>query len=258
MQIQFYKALWGMTESVREAVPRILAAGYTGIEAPLGQVKEAREAGYTGLAIAMLYGEDPKVLAKQLEECAAARVTKVTVHAGKEHWSFESGQKFFAELLPKVKESGLQVNFETHRGRLLFDPSSTYRYLNAFESLTLCSDLSHWTVVCGNYLGEYGEILTKVAERTRHIHARVGYSEGPQVPDPRAKMWQPSVDRFFEFWALMRTAAEGRGESVLTIDPEFGPPHYMATNPNTGEPIVDLFEICTWMKDEIRRRWKLN
>lgn len=33
---------------------------------------------------------------------------------------------------------------------------------------------------------DWNTILKLVADRTFHIHARVGYAHGPQVPDPSA------------------------------------------------------------------------
>jgi hypothetical protein len=255
MQVSYFKALWGMDMPVKDAVPLVLAAGFDGIEAPLGQIQEARAAGYTGPAIAMLFGEDAKKLAADLPACAAVRSTKVTVHAGTEYWDFEKGSAFLKEFLPAVADSGLEVNIETHRGRLLFDPTSTVKFLEAFPTLHVCADVSHWTCVCGNMLESYDEALKLVASRTRHIHARVGHTEGPQVPDPRAAQWKWAVDRFVTIWSGMKEAAEKRGDTVLTVDPEFGPPNYLWTNVSDGKPVADLFEVCVWMRDELKRRW---
>jgi len=257
MQVQFYKALWGMPETVPAAIQKIHDAGFDGIEAPLGQIRAVRDAGFTGPVIPMLFGDNPATLAEEIEACKAVRPTKITIHAGTERMDVEAGKAFFAKLLPSVKDSGLEVNFETHRGRLLYEPIGTAKLLQEFPDLFVCADLSHWTVVCGNMLDGYGTELPLVYARTRHIHARVGHTEGPQVPDPRAAYWSGAVDKFFTFWEGMKAAAEKRGDTVLTIDPEFGPPNYLWTNPKDGQPLADLWDVCVWTRDEIKRRWVL-
>ena len=61
------------------------------------------------------------------------------------------------------------------------------------------ADLSHWVVVgerCYDetYDDDWSEILELVAGRCHLIHARVGYSEGPQVPDPSAKEYASDLE----------------------------------------------------------------
>ena len=37
-------------------------------------------------------------------------------------------------------------------------------------------------------------VIEAFAHRFRHIHMRVGYDHGPQVPDPRAAKWLPYTE----------------------------------------------------------------
>jgi len=39
---------------------------------------------------------------------------------------------------------------------------------------------------------------------------------------------------------------------LFTITPEFGPPPYMLTDPQTGKPLADQFDINCYVKDLIR------
>ena len=36
--------------------------------------------------------------------------------------------------------------------------------------------------------------------RTDHIHARVGYTEGPQITDPRVPEWKRALDFHLQCW----------------------------------------------------------
>jgi hypothetical protein len=44
--------------------------------------------------------------------------------------------------------------------------------------------------------------------------------------------------------------------SVSTLTPEFGPPPYLHTHPETGEPLADLNQICDWMALRQRARFE--
>lgn len=50
------------------------------------------------------------------------------------------------------------------------------------------TDYSHFCVVAESYLEEQSEMLEQVNERSFHIHARVGYPQGPQVTDAIIKI----------------------------------------------------------------------
>lgn len=255
MRLEFYKSLWGWEHRpVAEACQDALDRGYDGIETPIGTLLEARAAGYSGRAISLLFPGNVDELSDGLRDSAEAKVEKVTVHAAKDWWSNDRGSSFFEQALPLIEDSGLEVNFETHRGRLLFSPASTHYFLTEFPALHICADFSHWTAVSESMLQDQDDSLSLAILRTRHLHARVGHEEGPQVPDPRVPMWAGHTARFLEIWDRVLEARQ-RGAEVLTVDPEFGPPHYLWTDPASGLPLADQHEICDWMMETLRSRW---
>ncbi len=67
---------------------------------------------------------------------------------------------------------------------------------------------SHWTNVAEAHPNhpELLKVVEAIAPRVLHIHARVGYEEGPQVPDPRAPEWLGYTTAFEHMWKLMWTA----------------------------------------------------
>lgn len=257
MRLRFYKTLWGMEALPVEArVAKVAAAGYDGFEGVLPDVLEARRLGIQMPAMAQVFPLDFEGFARQLQEAGEAGLDRLIVHAGKDWYSFDRGVEFFDAALEAVEASGLSVAFEIHRGRLLFEPQSTVRYLERFPTLRLCADFSHWTCVCESMLEDQMDAVRLAASRTVHLHARVGHEEGPQVPDPRAPRWLPYVDKFETMWDLVHAAHVERGEEVLTIDPEFGPPNYLWTDPAAGDrPLADQFEVSAFVRDRLVARW---
>lgn len=92
-------------------------------------------------------------------------------------------------------------------------------------------------------------------ERTRHIHARVGYAHGPQVPDARVGEWLTWTERFEGWWDRIIEHQRSQGRPWLTINPEFGPPPYQPFDPKTGEPLADVWETFLWIAGRFRERW---
>lgn len=259
MQVRFYKTLWGMSGSFDEQLAKIKAAGYEGwedwVSRPHFEVKKRVED--HGLEyLAMAPGNDPEQFKRDLNEAFDCGAVGCTVHCGAANLTPDEGLRLLEKLVPIAATMPFPVNFETHRGRLLYEPLSTQRYLKELPDLWLVADLSHWTCVTESLLGGFKEALELALQRTRHIHARVGHEEGPQVADPRVPQWEKHVQAFEGWWDRIKAAHEQRGARILTVDPEFGPPNYMGTDPATGKPLADLWDVSLWMRDRLRARWK--
>ncbi len=91
-------------------------------------------------------------------------------------------------------------------------------------------------------------------ERTEHIHARIGYEEGPQVNDPRAPEWEATVKQHFEWWDKVVERKKKNGEQ-MTFLTEFGPPAYMQTVPYTMQPLSNQWAINIHMMHLLRKRY---
>ena len=44
------------------------------------------------------------------------------------------------------------------------------------------------------------QTLQTAINRTEHIHARVGFAEGPQISDPRSPEWVTEMSAFTSWW----------------------------------------------------------
>jgi hypothetical protein len=77
--------------------------------------------------------------------------------------------------------------------------------------------------------------------------SRVGFEEGPQVPDPSVASAAAALAAHESWWDMIWEDQRSRGMSVSTLTPEFGPPPYLHTRHKTAESWADLSGICDWM-----------
>jgi hypothetical protein len=119
--------------------------------------------------------------------------------------------------------------------------------------IELTIDFSHWCVVCERLvLDELPDVLTACAERVLHIHTRVGYDQGAQVPDPRAPEYAAAVAAHLRWWRALWDGQRRRGFQAVTMTPEFGPDGYLHCEPFTQKPVADLWELNRWTADRLR------
>lgn len=119
----------------------------------------------------------------------------VNSHSGKDYFTEAEADSFFKlaadfeadEAAPK----GVKITHETHRARVLYTPWVVPRIIAAHPKIRYCADLSHWSVVTetGTEDPEVNRVVSQISPFVRHVHARVGFEEGPQVPDPRGPEW---------------------------------------------------------------------
>lgn len=255
-KVEVYKTLWGLSGTMEDKLRWVRDQGYEGFEdwvQPHFTLKPEIEK--FGLKyMAMVTGDEVEAFKRGLGEAYDNGAVGATIHAGRPWMTYEQGLDHLGKLVEATKQVPFSVNFETHRGRLLYEPMSTTRYLKDLPDLYLCADLSHWTVVTESMLGGFSEQMNVVLGRTRHIHARIGFEEGPQVPDPRKKNWEGYTPKFEQWWDAIHENNKKSGR-VTTFDPEFGPPHYQWTNPQTGAPLADIEDVALWMTKRLRDRW---
>lgn len=270
MEIRFFCPVWGMTEPDLESkLRRIKAAGFDGVE--LGATKYAtniEEAKsllekYQLLFIAQTWtvGNNVEEHMRSLEEQVAfnRQINPVYINSqsGKDHFSVEDNMRLlqFAETLSQKYD--IKIIHETHRGRFAFAAHVTDQYLDAFPSMNLTADFSHWCCVSESLLEDQSQYIDKAIEHAVHIHARVGYAEGPQVTDPRAGEWQAALDKHLTWWDRIVEKNRRSGLPMQTITPEFGPAlaAYMHTLPFTNMPVADQWNINCYIKDLLSKRY---
>jgi sugar phosphate isomerase/epimerase len=261
---------WGFDGNAESFCKKAKAAGYDGIEVwwetdPIKRRDLFNALIDNELAVGFLVGSGNSDAKKNFDEffknlSAAASQTilkplYVNCHSGKDYFTTKQADQFFTMSKEIVRETGISVYHETHRGRLLYSAPIARSFMENHPNLQITLDISHWCCVHESYLEDQKETVDLALSRTGHIHARVGHPEGPQVSDPRAPEWDKAVKAHFAWWdkVVERRRKEGKQITILT---EFGPPDYMPTLPYTREPVANQWEINAYMMKVLRERYK--
>jgi hypothetical protein len=266
MKLQLIRHLWGVNGTWEEVFPKFVELGFSGIEASLPEKAEARrfkrllrEHDFAYIPQIFTAGTDVAAhiesFRQQLKDAASFRPLLVNAHSGRDAWNEDGASRFFEAALEIEAAAGVPVAHETHRGRILFNPWITDRMLARFSRLKLCCDFSHWVCVAERLIDDQIDIIRRSAAACIHLHARVGYEQGPQVPDPRAPEHAPHLAAHERWWRMVWAAQRKRGDKVSTLTPEFGPPAYLHTLPFTQAPVSDLWEICHWQAQRQARNF---
>ena len=194
-------------------------------------------------------------LREQVEECLDHAPLFFNVHSGYDNWSPAEAEDFYGEALHLEQKIGLPFSHETHRSRYFCTPWQTKFILDRYPTLRLTCDFSHWVCVCERLLPDLHDVLAQAARHAHHLHSRVGYEQGPQVPDPAAPEYAAHLQAHESWWAMIWQAQQERGFTESTLTPEFGPPPYLHTLPTSGKPVADLAKICDWMATRQAQRF---
>jgi hypothetical protein len=182
----------------------------------------------------------------------------VTSHTGRDIFSFDENRMLFEGALELSLREGVPLLHETHRGRALFTGPLCRAYLEALPGLRLTADFSHLLCVHESNLSDQPAAVDAIIAASDHIHARVGFSEGPQLADPRNPAYHDWVDLSMGFWSRIRQRMAAERRNFLTVTPEFGPPFYAPLDADSSTPVADPWKSNHWMRDELRHRWGMS
>lgn len=263
MDLLLVRHLWGLDLSAGPATcfAALKAKGYGAIEAAvsapnLREIAAAARGEGLDLILQVFSNRTPSgntasdhltTLQQQIRANAPLRPRFFNAHSGSDRWDLAEAEQFYTGAIQLEQACGFRIAHETHRGRFFFTPWSTAALLARVPGLSLSCDFSHWVCVAERLLPDCAEEIALAARHCLHVHARVGFEEGPQVPDPRAPEYQPHLEAHEAWWRSIWNSQRERGFTTSTLAPEFGPPFYLHTKPGTREPLADLEEICDWM-----------
>jgi len=189
------------------------------------------------------------VFKEQVEGAQEFNPTLVNSHSCKDYFTEQMGEVFFSKALAWQKEKGYRVMHETHRKRFLHSPWVARQFVPKFPELQLVADLSHWVNVAETNCSDLDltTVIESMAGQFRHIHCRVGYDHGPQVPDPRKGQWLEYMEGHERWWDAIWEAAASRGDEEITMIAEHGPPNYQVCDPSTNKPLADIWDVNHWI-----------
>jgi len=269
MKVKFYCPYWGCEDmDYPSFFEKIKKAGYDGTEIILPYNRRLKDqiqvqAKKYDLEIIALWGgvidgnfeQSIKTYEAHLRNACSINPKFVNIQTGKDHYSYEQNL-FFLNLATSIsKETGVKVIHETHRGKFSFAAHITRDYLEKNLDLRLTADFSHWCSVSESLLEDQEENVSIAISRADHIHARIGFAEGPQIPDPRAPEWEKALRVHTNWWDKIIALKKHQGATEFTISPEFGPFPYMTKMPFTKQPIASQWDINVYMKDLLSERY---
>lgn len=268
MKILIAKSPWEVYETPIEIfVERILDEGYDAAEVFLRMRRESMKeirrimlkTGLPLIAQIGTHGDVPedhiRSLRANYEQALETEPLFVNSHTGRDWFCFDDNLRILEAAEELASRHGVPILHETHRGRAFFALHLTVPFLRAIPSLRLTADIAHWFCVHESGLENQRESLSFVMDRTRHIHARVGFGEGPQVSDPRNPHYKPWVERSMELWWIVLDRAEKAGEKTFALTPEFGA-DYTPLKGILPEPVADSWEMNSWMHQVLVEQFK--
>lgn len=278
MELKLFKTLWGHEGNLSEAIAACEEAGFSGIEAPVPEdtadFVAALRAASLDLIAEICTATDPgkyvprphqsvddhlASLRKGIERSLPAAPLFINTMAGSDAWSFSEKVAFHSAIPELENEYSIAISAETHRGRSLNSPWITRDLLLEVPDLKITCDFSHFVVVSERLvLDEEAEILDLCCRHAFHLQTRVGYAQGPQVPDPRVPEYAAELAAHERWWDAVWDSQENRGFSISTLTPEFGPDGYLQCEPWTGKPVADLWEINRWIAYRQRERFQIR
>lgn len=266
MQLKLYKTLWGHNDSYEVAATQAISANFNGIEGPCPTDTTARlqlrsalldnQLAYIAeITTAGSYVPERRASVQQhlvdFEQkllCSMELSPEfISCIGGCDAWPESASIDFFGEAMHIAQQHDAIVSFETHRSRSLFTPWITQRVTRSLPEIKLTLDFSHWCVVCERLMDSELDVIKDIAKHGHHIHARVGYDQGPQVPHPAAPEYFHALEAHQRWWAIIWHSQLQRDYSFTSMTPEFGPDGYLHQMPFTQQPVAELWEINQWI-----------
>ncbi|GAB4045994.1 sugar phosphate isomerase/epimerase family protein [Spirosoma litoris] len=240
MNVLFFCTTWGQKQSGwAEFFSKVVTAGYDGVETSLPSENETDEF-VTGLQqhnLAFIgqhwetatsdFDAHIRSYEQVLGNLAAMRPLLINSHTGKDYFRFEQNRRLINLATTIEADSGVPITHETHRGRFAFAAHVTANYLHALPELKLTLDISHWCNVAESLLQDQQEAVNVAIAHTAHIHARIGFEQGPQVFDPTDEVSADALRFHLECWDKIIERQKQLGTKQMTITTEFGPSPYM-------------------------------
>jgi sugar phosphate isomerase/epimerase len=267
MQLKVFRVLWGVKNIDPGALAAFKSAGYDGVEFKSLDARKYSSFGNWCKELQLDFiaqihtagtGVDEHLHSFEYLIDTAMPLDPIMINSqsGCDHWSMSDKHRFIETALRIEENQGIPIAHETHRSRMTYTPWDTAALIDSFPEMHIGCDFSHWVNVCERLLLTEQEHLEKATGAAIHLHARVGYEQGPQAPDPRAPEYATHLAAHEQWWQAIWKTQAAVGKTFSTVCPEYGPPMYAHTLPSTGQPVVNVPEITDWAMDRLRSQFQ--
>jgi sugar phosphate isomerase/epimerase len=275
MKIKFFCPRWG-AEHIEwpEFLKAVKEAGYAGIEwfpyAEKGDYSEVvRLLEQYGLEFTIVMAVIKRIdnfdeylaeLEKQLLDLCSIRHNNkfplfISAQTGREFYSAQQVDQCLLCCNKISRLTGIPIHQETHRNKWTFAAHQVYPVLQKHPDLTLTLDVSHWFCVSESYLHDQQPAVELAIRHAKHIHARVGHTEGPQVWEPASEEYAEALGEHLAIWDKWIKFRKETGAVYCTITPEFGAPPYLVFANRHGTPFEEQWRLNLWMKNLLEKRY---
>lgn len=270
--VNFLYPRWGAEHVAwNEFLAEVKQQGYHGIEwYPYGErdsnyeevIEQIADAGLV-YAIVMTVKEVPdreadyfQLLEKQLTELASLGQHSlaplfISAQTGREYFSLDEVYRCLSICDKVQSETGIKIYQETHRNKWAYGLHKIPEVLKKYPGLRFTLDISHWFCVSESYLEDQRDKLLNILPHVEHIHSRVGYTQGAQIPDVTNPLYKDIVDIHLEIWQQWVDLKKINGVQNITISTEFGPPPYLITTGHIDTDYLKQWEQNLWIKKHL-------
>jgi hypothetical protein len=279
MVVKYIGTFWGCEhQSAKEFLSNVVANGYDGVEInfpddtnfiaefieELKNIRNTVNSDFIFIAQQVLSNKTETVneyierITERLEFLTTLKPNYINSHTGKDFYDFGENCKIIEITEQISKNSGIPIWHEIHRGRFSFHLKTLLKYLEIYPKLKLIADFSHFCVVSESNLEDQQDLLAKIYPNIRHIHARIGFEQSPQVNNPFAPEWKNYLDSYLFWWRQIIEEQKSKSINLITITPEFGPFPYMPQEPFNRKPLSDQLEINLQMRNYLQQNLLTN
>jgi sugar phosphate isomerase/epimerase len=267
MKIRFFCPRWGAENLDYETFfQKVKDAGYDGVEMSLpADIQQKNQIlkllSQSGLDFIAQHWETltadfemhKKEYRERLINLATAKPLFINTQTGKDFFSYKQNHELI-QIADEIAENyGVKIIHETHRGKFSFALHILAEFLAKIPDLRISLDISHWINVAESWLDNQQDSLDLALSRTEHMHARVGFPEGPQIPDPRVPEWQEALQRHVSVWQKVIDKRREDGREEITITTEFGPYPYMTILPSNKLPIANQWDVNVFIMQHLKQ-----
>ena len=274
MEIKYICTYWGCEHlSAKQFLSNVVENGYDGVEinfpddehfisefnAELECIRNTVNSNFIFIAQQVLPNKKETVneyidrITQRLEFLIQLKPNYINSHTGKDFFDFSDNCKIIEICNQLTRVSGIPIWHEIHRGRFSFHLKTLVSYLDIFPKINLIADFSHFCVVSESDLHDQYDLLSKIYPNIKHIHARIGFEQSPQVNNPFAPEWKTYLEQYLSWWKEIIAIQKNKKSEICTITPEFGPFPYMPQEPFTKKPLSNQWEINLQMKNYLQQ-----
>ena len=271
VKLDFFYPRWGNEHVVWEDfLDRVVKAGYVGVEwFPFGEDTDPEKVvkllqkyklNYTIVTCVQKKVNSISAYFALLEEQLNYYGMLAETYFAPLFISVQMGREYFSpddvlaglQLCARVEtQYGIEILQETHRNKWSYGLHTVAPMAELYPQLKLTLDISHWYCVSESFLEDRQEEMNRLLPYVKHVHARVGHSQGSQVPDVRKKIYRDIVATHCAVW--QRWIDLNKPDARLTMTTEFGPPPYLIPSGNQVLDCERQWKQNLWMKNYLSR-----